>query len=290
MEKKLQRIKKNVWRLEEGGEQFAVKRYAEPCDALKIRTIHQQLEAVNYPYLASLSAKGNDRIVIHKWVTGARSADFTKTEDREASLKALDALHATNKVIDWQSQPFLQSVSLVDKWTWRLARFRRHRELLSTYLDLYSMNQLEYMSEQALNLLQTIQPDDDTPHTVLHGDVVHHNLLKTDDGTIFLIDFDLACFGHPDTEIALWMHRVLPNIGYQVGQLVNENPRLKSLSQEAVAMLQYPNEVLREWSHWAALPEGQQRVLGNHLVDFTKQALYNWPDVCRFSDNWLNQN
>ena len=40
--------------------------------------------------------------------------------------------------------------------------------------------------------------------------------LRDKDGFIRFIDFDLACTGPAGTEIALWIHRVLPQIDYDI--------------------------------------------------------------------------
>ena len=79
--------------------------------------------------------------------------------------------------------------------------------------------------------------------TLLHGDVVHHNILRDKYGIIRFIDFDLTCTGPPGTEIALWIHRVLPQIDYDIEFLINEQPSLRNLDDCSKTLLLYPNEV-----------------------------------------------
>lgn len=289
VEKRFSRIKKNVWRLEEDGTEYSVKRYSDARDADKIRKIHELLENVEFPFCAPITKKGNAHIVVQPWILDASPVDFTKQTDRRASLTALEALHETESVVEWVSLPFLNTYTLLDKWRWRLERFRCNRKTITSYLEEDAFNRIEWYSERALDCLQSV-PARETSHTLLHGDVVHHNLLKTPDGSVMLIDFDLACTGHPDVEIALWLHRVLPKVDYNAGQLFDEEPRLQVLGQQAIAMLQYPNEVLREWSYLTTLSEERQQILAQQLVPFTEKALARWPDLCRFSNDLLEHN
>ncbi|MGG0644494.1 aminoglycoside phosphotransferase family protein [Sporosarcina gallistercoris] len=289
VEKRFSRIKKNVWRLEEGGIEYSVKRYADARDADKIRQIHEMLQNVEFPFCTPITEKGNAHIVVQPWILDASPADFTKQMDRRASLTALEALHETESVVDWESLPFLKTYSVLDKWRWRLERFRCNRQCITSYLGEDAFNLIEWYSERGLDCLQTA-PARKSTHTLLHGDVVHHNLLKTSDGNVMLIDFDLACTGHPDVEIALWLHRVLPKVDYNAALLFEEEPRLQVLGHQPIAMLQYPNEVLREWSYLTTLPEERQQILAQQLVPFTEMALIRWPDLCRFSNDLLEHN
>lgn len=289
VEKKFSRIKENVWRLEEEGSEYSVKRYSDVRDAIKIRNVHELLKTVNFPYCVPISAKGNEHIVVQPWLMESLPADFSKQSDRRASLTTLEALHDTEKVVDWESLPFLKPYTLLDKWNWRLDRFRSNRKTIVSYLGDAVVDQLEEYSEKALACLRTA-PAREVNNTLLHGDVVHHNLLKTSEGTVTLIDFDLACTGHPDVEIALWLHRVLPKVDYDAALLFEQEPRLQVLGQQAIAMLQYPNEMLREWSYLTTLPEERRVLLAKQLIPFTENALQRWPELCRFSNNLLKHN
>lgn len=275
--------------MEEEGIHYSVKRYVDVRDAIKIRKIHELLQTVEFPFCTAVSTKGNAHIVVQPWIMDASPVDFTDKSDRRASLTALDALHETEAIVDWKSLPFLKTYSLLDKWSWRLARFRNNRQIIASHLGHDACDLIEWYSEHALERLRIV-PAQDSVHTLLHGDVVHHNLLKTPEGSVKLIDFDLACTGPPDVEIALWLHRVLPKVDYNAGELFEQEPRLQALGQQAIAMLQYPNEVLREWSYLTTLSEERQQMLAQQLIPFTERALMRWQDLCRFSNDLLERN
>ncbi|WP_432355759.1 phosphotransferase [Sporosarcina sp. A2] len=273
--------------MQENEEDYAVKRFSDIRDAEKIRALHDQLQAIQYPYCLPVTKKGNAHIVIQPWLTDSVPVNFSKKEERTASLTTLVALHETEVFVDWESLPFLKPYALLDKWRWRLYRFRSHRDQIEKFLGSETCDEIEQYAEHALMILQTASVRA-IPNTLLHGDVVHHNLLKTPDGSVYLIDFDLACTGHPDIEIGLWLHRVLPKVDYDAMLLFSEQPRLQELGEQPIAMLQYPNELLREWSYLATLPEARQNRLADHLLPFTERALNSWPELCRFSNNLLD--
>ncbi len=60
------------------------------------------------------------------------------------------------------------------------------------------MNELLEWAKISLEGMKTENLDfgDGQDPVILHGDVAHHNYLKSKSGKIFLIDFDLASIGH----------------------------------------------------------------------------------------------
>lgn len=267
---------------------FSVKRYKDQMTAEKVRKLHDQLLAVKFPHIAPLSEKGTGHLVIQPWLSDTKPVNFGDPDDRRASLHTLDALHETRDVIDWGAVGYLPRFRLLNKWENRLQRFRHNELLIRSYIGSHAFDRFLAYGEQALDVLRAVKPDD-SPVTVLHGDVVHHNLLASEDGSVYLIDFDLAAAGSPSVEIALWMHRVLPHIDYDAESLCSELPRLRLLSDQGIAMLRYPNEVFREWNYFAGLPDTGRRRISRHLTQYSAQALENWQNLCDFSQAELDR-
>ena len=90
------------------------------------------------------------------------------------------------------------------------------------------------------------------------------------DGIIRFIDFDLASTGPAGTEIALWIHRVLPQIEYDIEFLLNEQPSLQKLDSSSKSLLLFPNELLREWLHFFTLSEKSTREASEKTHPFYK--------------------
>ncbi|ARD47020.1 MULTISPECIES: phosphotransferase [unclassified Sporosarcina] len=272
------KIKKNVWKMESGGAQYSVKKYASLAQAVKVRQVHQLLSAQHFPHIVPIVDKSDPLLIMQPWLQDAKAVNFKRRIDRIDSFRALQALHDTKYTIDWPSISSLPHYHMLEKWEVRLARFEELRELCEAFLPPHVIEELLTYGRDALNICKK-QPPPVSSLTLLHGDVVHHNILRDASGTICFIDFDLACLGTEEDERVLWMHRVLPQISYNPVFLMGEHPALQTLSNQSLAKLLYPNEVLREWLHLLSLPADQQQRMVNKLLQFTQTALSHWPGL-----------
>lgn len=248
--------------------------------AMKVRHIHEQLRSIAFPHIVSVvqEDKENPLTFIQPWLEGAKAINFKKRADRADSLAALHALHATNTELDWSVSPYLHIHPLVAKWEDRIERFYDIKGACESYIGKEIVDDILFYATKAMSIIRKTYIGTKDP-TLLHGDVVHHNILRGPDGIIRFIDFDLACSGPAGTEIALWIHRVLPQIGYDIEFLFDEQPTLKELDPDLLPLLLYPNELLREWLHVFTLsPESRVRQV-NRLIPFTQTALSHWPKL-----------
>ena len=207
-------LKENCWRYDTESGAFFVKYYEDSFIANKVRFIHEQLTEQQFPYIAPVTSKRATPYIVHKWIEG-KSANYEKMEDRTKTLAMLQALHEAT--INWDG-PYLPRLDLVKKWESRLSKFiGKEKELV----PLLGSNFHTIVSLGELALKKMDSPKRST-HSLLHGDVVHHNFLLGN--TPVLIDFDLACIGDPADEVILWMHRVLPHMQFDVKGLLFEQP------------------------------------------------------------------
>lgn len=275
---KLKQINSNVWKLERDGQFYSVKKYDFASSVLKVKTIHETLRSLAFPHIVPVLPSEHHLTFMQPWLEGAKSVNFKKRADRTDSLAALTALHETNSMINWPGEPYLYPYRLLSKWEDRITRFQTIRELCEPYIGKENVDEVLFYATNALNIIRktySYQLDE----TLLHGDVVHHNILRDKEGVIRFIDFDLACTGPAGTEIALWIHRVLPQIDYDLEFLVNEQPSLQDLDYFSKTLLLYPNEVLREWLHFFTLSEKSQEKQVKKLIPFTTSALSHWPKL-----------
>ncbi|MBY0222556.1 phosphotransferase [Sporosarcina aquimarina] len=275
-EQRFTKIKKNVWKMEAGGRVYSVKKYASLAQAVKVRQLHQLLNVHHFPHIVSVLEEKDPLLIMQPWLEGAKAVNFKRRIDRIDSFNALQALHDTNSYIDWPSMSFLPHYHMLEKWEVRLARFMELREICQQFLSPKMYEELLVYGKEALKISKK-QPSPNNSLTLLHGDVVHHNILRDGSGLIRFIDFDLACLGAEEDELVLWMHRVLPQVTYNPSFLMGEHPALQHLSNQALAKLLYPNEVLREWLHLLSLPAAQQQRMVSKLLLFTETALSQWP-------------
>lgn len=265
-------IKENCWKWDNGSGTYFVKYYNHLHVAEKVRMIHKKLSGIEFPYSISLKPNQDPQSIVQSWHE-AKSANYEDINDRLQAIDCLQALHETNQVINWQKEPLLPQYSLIDKWTVRLNRFMAHETELIQLLG-RNYESIVNVASLALREIRNLQIPSEKP-TLLHGDVVHHNILVSPDSVPKLIDFDLAALGDASDEVILWLQRALPNVGYQLKNLLNEHEYL-NIAMPKLPYLLYPNEVMREALYMLRVEEAQREPLYQFLMPFTKEALANW--------------
>ncbi len=275
---KAEQINHRVWKLEQNNRYYSVKQYDSQETLYKVKMLHEKLEELAFPHLLPVSENAQPHLLVQPWLANARNVNFKKRRDRVDSLEALKNLHETSAQFDWETEQYLQHYTLISKWEDRLFRFQAIREACEIYLGKKTVTDIIFYAEKALRKIKKTYQPSEKP-TLLHGDVVHHNLLRDQDGLIRLIDFDLASIGPASTEIALWMHRVLPQIDYDLPFLLNEHPYLQTLDESTFYLLLYPNEILREWLHFFSLSTETREKQLKYILPFTKVACSHWPKL-----------
>lgn len=278
LERKFEKIKENVWKMEREGDHYSVKRYRSISTVTKVRYLHEELRSIAFPHIVHVEPGEDQLTFIQPWLSGAKPVNFKKRSDRTDSLAALHALHETQEQIDWHASPYLHPYPLITKWENRIIRFRDIGDACGAYIGKDRVDEIVLYASKALNIVKK-NVNVRQESTLLHGDVVHHNILRDQNGLIRFIDFDLACTGPADTEIALWIHRVLPQIGYDIEFLFDEQPSLRQMDRASLSLLFYPNELLREWLHLFSLPPASRVRQAKQLIPFTESALSHWPKL-----------
>lgn len=275
---KFEQINDNVWKLERNGNYYSVKRYHSSSTAYKVNELHKTLENLSYPHIVPVKKSDHSLIFIQPWLKNAKPVNFKKRSDRTASLEALMELHDTSSRYDWSSALYLHAYPLLRKWENRLLKFEAIQEACAIYIGKQDVDAIVLYAQKALEIVRKTY-EAHVDDTILHGDIVHHNILRDRKGMIRLIDFDLACTGPAGTEIALWIHRVLPELDYDLAYLMEEQPALQELNKSSLSLLLYPNELLREWLHFFTLSQKAREQQIKIMIPFTKAALLHWPKL-----------
>ncbi|MGN7476762.1 phosphotransferase [Solibacillus silvestris] len=244
-----------------------MKYYEDGFVAQKVKTIHRELEKIKFPYHIQIEDNEERHILKQQWFEG-KSADYKRLEHQQLSLFAFQRLHETNELINWDESGMLSTYRLKEKWTRRFERFVDHEQELKRLLK----NSYGVLVKHAFNALNsmTVLPVHSERQTILHGDVVHHNVMLRGN-EVKLIDFDLASIGEASDEIVLWLHRVLPNVQYELQQLM-KNHRYLQIAQEKLQYLQFPNEILRECLFYLKLSDRQKLA----CYPFIQSIVYEW--------------
>ncbi|MFP3916432.1 phosphotransferase [Lysinibacillus telephonicus] len=271
-------IKNNIWKHETSKGTLFIKKYENSSVAQKVKLIHQQLEAIKFPYVIPLKKSREPDLLVQLWQPNSMSADFSNINQRKQALKILKSLHETGDKIDWKSHLVIPKQNLFHKWNARLEKFILNEEELRPFLH-HAYYDITLFASKVLKQMRRQKQKVSGKLTLLHGDVVHHNFLVCEDKTMKLIDFDLAVVGDSAEEMILWMHRALPTINYDLKSLLNEHPFLYDLCLQKIYYLQYPNELLREWLYVLQLGDYDKEAFLDYLMPFTEKALRHWPDL-----------
>lgn len=267
------KVKNNIWKKNTPQGTLFIKKYENESVVEKVKCIHENLEAIQFPYVIPLIKTMGSNVLIQPWQHSSRSADYNIEEERKLSLEILNALHETNKFIDWKKLKIIPKQNLFYKWSSRIEKFLFFENELYPFLD----DSIYEITLYASRVLRKMKNQKTNNFTLLHGDVVHHNFLICEKG-MKIIDFDLAAVGDAAEELILWMHRVLPHVNYDLEYLLNENPILYDRCISKLHYLKYPNELLREWLYAVHLTDEEQEEFLDYLIPFTEEALNCWPD------------
>lgn len=262
-------IKENCWQWDSPKGSFFMKYYEDAFLAQKVKLIHHQLEKIKFPYHVPVERNEDAHIIKQRWYEG-RSANYRQPDDRKLTLHVLQTLHQTGKEIDWTELNLLPYYGLKEKWNRRFERFIEHESALTELLE----DNYKKIVKQAEKALTYIEATKYVPErqTLLHGDVVHHNFMIGDEG-IKLVDFDLAALGQKTDEIILWLHRVLPNVNYNLTDLMNEHPTLQEVRHKLHYLL-YPNEVMREALYYLKLSPRQQQACYPFIQSVVSECIF----------------
>lgn len=272
----IRQIKKNVWKWKNENGIFSVKKYPSVEQAEKIRFIHNELQNVENPFVLPVIFSTQPDFIIQPWFKGTHAVSYGSVKDRKEVFSLLTQLHETNKVIAWEDCSDLHTFNLFTKWQNRSLKIKEIAFFIESYIGYNETRQLLLYGEIALRSMVPIKTKNPT---ILHGDVVHHNFL-TNDFTYKMIDFDLAVIGPKEVEYILWIHRVLPEIEYNIHSLLSEFPKLEKIVRKYKEAIMYPNELYREWLYAYALPEDRKKKFLDQLVPYTNKALTEWPNLC----------
>lgn len=196
---------------------------------------------------------------------------FERKENRKLALKTLHLYHLYARKLPKKLCGVVPNLSLQRKMWARLHTLYVHRSTISFYVGESVQKQVLDWSYFTLSSGLSLKS---VLHSFLHGDVIHHNFLKSTD--VYLIDFDCMSFGPVYYDYMKWCHCVLPFEDWSFESLF-EYDELKWLLHDSVFLrfLVFPEDLLREWYYFLKLPACQKPYYEERFIDFTKkQFLY----------------
>jgi hypothetical protein len=172
---------------------------------------------------------------------------YNSKENCQQGLALLQKYHHTSKQLVGSYKRLLPVFDLQNKWKERFLLFIKNKDILSPFIswDIYS----ELVSWAEWSLAGIEMENNMSPNVILHGDLAHHNFIRSKDGTLFLIDFDLISIGPEIVDYLQYANRILPFLDWSLHDLTMYKP-FQSYFQQKMFLyaLAFPTDIFREWN------------------------------------------
>ncbi|WP_147532483.1 phosphotransferase [Bacillus marasmi] len=179
------------------------------------------------------------------------SFSYLSEANRTAGLELLHSFHLTTKQFAKSFEQVIPPFQLLEKWQDRFHQFVKNKPVIENYLPVSMYRELLEWGNLALAGMkrENMEFGDDSQPVILHGDVAHHNFLKSKSGKLNLIDFDLISIGHESADLLQYANRILPYLNWSLQNLAN-HPLFQHYLQHRAFLyaLMYPTDIFREWN------------------------------------------
>ncbi|MGJ7920570.1 phosphotransferase [Neobacillus sp. LXY-4] len=256
--KKIKKIRGSVFLLETGFKTFILKGFSSLPRLQVQEAFTSSLKSEGFVNSYSFYRFTEDPIYFNKKYYGLieyiephrERFSYLTAADRLEGLNLLHTFHLTTKRISKKYERILPQFNLYEKWVERKKLFTINSSIIKNYLPKEMMNELLEWGNDSLNGIknETLRIEDEPP-VILHGDVAHHNYLRSTSGRLFLIDFDLISIGPESIDLLQYANRILPFINWSFTQL-SEYPLFDQYLQNRTFLfaLMYPSDIFREWN------------------------------------------
>ncbi|WP_212952570.1 aminoglycoside phosphotransferase family protein [Siminovitchia terrae] len=197
---------------------------------------------------------------------------YDSAENREEALSLLCRFHSTTSKCVPQLKDKLIKFDLLKKWEKRLEKFKRNFVSLKGLSVYPHLDKYIAIGEASLQIMRGHKAYFSMgPYCILHGDLAHHNFIRQADGSLFMIDFDLASIGPKQIDILQYCNRILPEIGWSPTRLFAEGEAISQFKKDIpfLAALLYPADIFREWNYFSDYDKKKQKKYWKHLKDIT---------------------
>jgi hypothetical protein len=176
--------------------------------------------------------------------------DYGVQKDREEGVELLNRFHDHTSVLVPSYAAMLPKTDLARKWRHRTNEFTKNLPAVNRYVNKSLTNELLEWADYSLTNFVKLKNELETePPVILHGDVAHHNFLRSKAGKLIIIDFDLISTGSRAYDMLQYANRILPFLDWQFESLEKINHLNKWLHFDAfLCGLLYPADILREWN------------------------------------------
>ncbi len=179
-----------------------------------------------------------------------RGFSYQSHVEREEGLQLLTDYHATTEKLVSTYKGLIPYQNLLKKWRDRLQHFKMNRGIVNYYVPKEISSWLYETAEMALAGMEKHKGDflNKTP-VILHGDVAHHNFIRSRKNGLYLIDFDLVSIGPVSYDLLQYANRILPFMKWSFDSLAKMKGFSDHIHDKAFLYgLMYPSDIFREWN------------------------------------------
>ncbi|QED50186.1 phosphotransferase [Cytobacillus dafuensis] len=175
---------------------------------------------------------------------------YHSREDQLEGLEVLSQFHELTENLIHRFERIIPSFKQLEKWKERSAMFMKNLHVLRYYVQKEILNEVLYWADWSIKGIQVesnfFQAE---KKVILHGDVAHHNFLRSKNDIVYLIDFDLISIGNPITDLLQYANRILPFLNWSLPELSKYERFSQALKEKGfLYALAYPTDIFREWN------------------------------------------
>ncbi|MGG0716340.1 aminoglycoside phosphotransferase [Robertmurraya massiliosenegalensis] len=199
---------------------------------------------------------------------------FAVPHNRVEGLTLLHEYHEISKMLVQKYESKLKKQHLLHKWRGRTATFLNNISFIKFFLQKEIIEDILRWTDWSLNGLEQEYSIKDS-NVILHGDLAHHNFLRTKGEELHLIDFDLISIGETSLDYLQYANRILPYIHWSFDNL-SELEKIQPFLDSKLFLygLAFPTDIFREWNRVIREKQYNNPVIMRQLLDLTAGQFY----------------
>lgn len=180
----------------------------------------------------------------------SRAFHYKYSSDRLEGVNLLENFHVRTQNLSHSYATLLPKTDLASKWRHRKNEFAQNTPRLNYHLSKDITDELISWADFSLTGFTRLKKNlESSKPVILHGDVAHHNFLRSREGKLNLIDFDLISVGSSSYDMLQYANRILPFLNWRLDLLAEIQHLNNWLNNDAFLFgLLYPADILREWN------------------------------------------
>lgn len=207
-----------------------------------------------------------------EWIeTSKNEFTFYKRHDRLKGLKLLSHFHDVNEKLVKEYAGNITGFNQLGKWKERTISFLNNLPVIRYFVQKEVIDELLLWADWSLKGIEKeLGVFENGKKVILHGDVAHHNFLRSKNKDIYLIDFDLISIGTPRADYLQYANRILPFIHWSLHDLANYKEIAAYLNEKGfLYALAFPTDIFREWNRSIREQTYLQPTKIQHLLEMT---------------------